>query len=636
MDMFRFDMERPLVLPSDGVRFFRDIDFEAMPATVPAEIRTVVLEKAERWLGYIFPVIPASAYTLTRRNGNRYNYEILLVDRWMALFDLMSAELITRQGRYIEKIMDVVWMNCEMSTWTIQSHTDYMLPTVDGSSYDWLELFSAEMGSLIAWAYYFFKDEFERRVPTVFNARIVYELRHRMLDNFMENAKVGDKRWRWFCAGGNWNIWIMTNILNVAGAIVTDPEEMDRIVKKVLTSAQVYLDTFPKDGICPEGPRYWTLSCGAFIDLLEQLHDLSGGAIDHLSDPILRTMLEYNMYFIKPGTATFNFGDAEICLAVDSIFLRRIAKRIGYEEMERYAASLYIDAKTSYLQQTSSFYRRLRDLFSSAVTTESKEPYEPPYPRYMESLHTYFDKTEQAPLYLGVKAHTNADPHGHVDTGSYIVYKDGAPVLIDPGLDCYSTFNWNYKMTKYRNAGWHNTMMFNGCAEAGGGQFAASAQCCSLAQRSFSCELAKTFAPEAQVRSWSRAWKSEGGAITVTDRWDIGGEGTAEMVLMTRDKPRIVAEEHKLVLDTVGVSVTYDPMFTPRVELLEESGSLNSPEISREHTTRLDFYQIAPRLPYEKPTVIPYPSSLQWGQPYLYRVVLRTVANHATVVTIIA
>ena len=132
--MFHADMERPFRLPQNGGRFFRDIDLNAMPTTIPTQIRTVVLEKAERWLNYTFPVIPASAYTMTRRNGNRYNYEILLVDRWMALFDLMSAELITRQGRYIEKMMDVVWMNCEMSSWTIQSHTDYMLPTVDGSA----------------------------------------------------------------------------------------------------------------------------------------------------------------------------------------------------------------------------------------------------------------------------------------------------------------------------------------------------------------------------------------------------------------------------------------------------------------------------------------------------------------------
>ena len=107
------------------------------------------------------------------------------------------------------------------------------------------------------------------------------------------------------------------------------------------------------------------------------------------------------------------------------------------------------------------------------------------------------------------------------------------------------------------------------------------------------------------------------------------------MVLMTRHKPRIVTEEQKIVLDAIGTTIAYDPMFTPRVELMDESGSLNSPEILAERQTRLDFYRVAPRLPYEKPTVIPYPSSLQWGQPYLYRIVLRAQAHKASCTTVI-
>lgn len=97
----------------------------------------------------------------------------------------------------------------------------------------------------------------------------------------------------------------------------------------------------------------------------------------------------------------------------------------------------------------------------------------------------------------------------------------------------------------------------------------------------------------------------------------------------------VSAEIRTIVLDRVGATILYDEAFTPSVDLLEESGSLNNPEILAEHAARLDFYEIAPRLPYEAPTVIPYPSSLQWGQPYLYRVVLRTRANVGRCVTVI-
>ncbi len=623
--MFKQLMQEKYAVPEGGLSLFRDLNLEECMKKIPAGIRTIVTEKAERWLNYEFPVIPFTRFMETRRFGNRYNYETYLVDRWAALFDLICAELLYKEGRYIDKIMDCVWMDCEMSTWTIPSHVSYVLPTVEGANYDHLELFSAEMGAIISLAYYFFKDEFESRAPKVFNARIIYELRRRMIDSFMNNSDG----FAWFKRGGNWNIWIMSNLLIAGACIITDSNEMTALVQKVLSSAQVYLDTFPKDAICPEGSRYWMLSCGTFIDCIELLYDITEGRVDLTGEPILRKMLEYNMYFVKPGTYHFNFGDCEIGLPADAIFLRRVAKRIGYDEMERYAAGLYVNDQKSYLNNTSNQYRRLRDFFCSGITREAYTPYEPPYPHHMESLHTYFGC--EGDMNYAIKAHTNGDPHGHLDTGSIIIFKEGKPLLIDPGLDAYSSFNWSFEKTKYRNAAWHNTMIFNGYAEAPGPGAKATDHLCG--ENSYSFELAGTFKPEAEVKSWRRTCRNRDGAIYLEDRWEIGGEGSVSLVLMIWDKPRIITEEHKICLDRVGAFITYDPIFTPEVDLLEENGSLNCEAVHIEHAMRVDFYKIAPRLHYEMPLIMPYASSLQWGQPYLYRIRLNTKAHSGCCVT---
>ena len=171
--MFQKLMQEQYPCPEEGIRLFCDLDIPDCMKNIPEGIRTIVTEKADRWLNYEFPVITFTRFMETRRFGNRYNYETLLVDRWCALFDLICAELLIRDKRYIDKIMDCIWMLCEMSTWTIPAHVPYVLPTVDGETYDTLELFSAEVCSVTALAYYFFKEEFETRAP-VYSIKELY------------------------------------------------------------------------------------------------------------------------------------------------------------------------------------------------------------------------------------------------------------------------------------------------------------------------------------------------------------------------------------------------------------------------------------------------------------------------------
>ena len=41
-------------------------------------------------------------------------------------------------------------------------------------------------------------------------------------------------------------------------------------------------------------------------------------------------------------------------------------------------------------------------------------------------------------LYLAVKGGHNGESHNHLDVGCIVVYHDGAPVIIDPGVGSYN------------------------------------------------------------------------------------------------------------------------------------------------------------------------------------------------------
>src|SRR5690606_31868954 len=78
----------------------------------------------------------------------------------------------------------------------------------------------------------------------------------------------------------NWNPWICSNWLATALLMEADEERRQQTVAKIMRAVDNFIDPYPEDGGCDEGPSYWGRAGASLFDNLELLHSASNGEID--------------------------------------------------------------------------------------------------------------------------------------------------------------------------------------------------------------------------------------------------------------------------------------------------------------------------------------------------------------------
>ena len=146
-------------------------------------------------------------------------------------------------------------------------------------------------------------------------------------------------------------------------------------------------------------------------------------------------------------------------------------------------------------------------------------------------------------LYLAAKGGQNHESHNHNDVGSFIVYHDGQPVLIDVGVEAYTakTFSGRrYEIWTMQSA-YHNLPTINGLMQKEGRAFAAKDVRYRADERiaELSMDMAPAYPKEAGLRSWRRTLRLERGKrITVRDVFRLEREGSSmEWSFMTPRRP---------------------------------------------------------------------------------------------------
>src|SRR5579863_9049100 len=124
--------------------------------TLPEDARAALLTSGERALKGAWEVLPANMALEFARNGNRSRYEALRNRRRNRLQDLVMAERLENTGRFLDEIVNGIWLTCEETFWGVPAHLGAQkagvgLPDVSEPIVD---LFAAETSSLLAWTLY--------------------------------------------------------------------------------------------------------------------------------------------------------------------------------------------------------------------------------------------------------------------------------------------------------------------------------------------------------------------------------------------------------------------------------------------------------------------------------------------------
>src|SRR5215211_3022654 len=232
-----------------------------------------ILNEAESYINYSWPSVPATKSLLIERTGDRNEYQNISFKKRDVLGTLLLAEIYENKGRFIDPIINGVWSICEESFWGASAHlpqTKEYAGLMDVSQ-PFVELFSAETATYLAWVDYFLGDKLDAVSPQI-RKRIYYETNNRIFQPLMTRQHG----WMTKNANGrppnNWNPWICSNWLNSVLLLEKDETKRVAAVSKILSVLDEFVNPYPQDGGCDEGPGYWGAAGASLYDNIAMLN----------------------------------------------------------------------------------------------------------------------------------------------------------------------------------------------------------------------------------------------------------------------------------------------------------------------------------------------------------------------------
>lgn len=478
------------------------------------------IKRGEEKLHFDWKIVRATAYLEFERSGDRNIMQGPLGQNTQAVADLLMAELAEGKGRFIDDLIDGVFRLCEMTTWASSAHnilqkTGRALPSYDDLI---LDLGDGNISNMLSWTYYFLKDEFAKVDPEI-SRRLRHELQKRTMDVYMNNDTL------WWMARrnkgsmqNNWNPWCNSNALLTFMLLENDKDVLANVVYESMRSVDEYINYVKSDGACEEGPSYWGHAAGKMFDYLEMLKTITGGKVDVFDDESIKNMGEYIYRSYVGNGWVVNFADASAKGGGDAFLIYRYGKAVNSEGMKRFAGLLM--PKVSAPQPSVDFYR----LFSSLDIVDELSKVTP---GIIHEQFTWYPQTEfcylssKEGLCFAGKGGFNNESHNHNDVGTFNLYLDETPVMIDAGVGTYTrqTFSGERYKIWTMQSNFHNLPMINGVPQSFGSQYKSANA--TAKKNFFSVDIAKAYPENAQVEKWIRSYQLKGDKLFINDAFTL-------------------------------------------------------------------------------------------------------------------
>ena len=566
--------------------------------SIPQEVQKELVVRGEQVLGYRYEGVPASVLFEDTRNGSYDKSAGLQYAARRNLLDMVLAESVENEGRFLTAIVDIIWAISEESSWPTLSHY-YLhkegdeaklvlaLPDVTDPVVD---LWAAETAKNFAWIYHVLGEKFDEMSPRI-NNRIKYEVKRRVLNPL----KARDDFWWMGFSGGNngivnnWNSWISSNWLP-AILLIEDREEQAASIHKLLRVVDQLINRYADDGGLDEGPAYWERAGGSLFDILTTLHAWSGGQIDVFDHPKIQNVIHYIHRAHIHDRYAVNFSDAPPKLSPDVASLYHMGQVFDDERLKQFAAtfadhdirlgSRKIQFQTQGGRDLDRLMFRLFYVDDDFNEIEASAPYTRDV--WFEGIQQMMARSEAGSpegFFVAAKGGHNNESHNHNDVGNFIIYQDGLPVIIDVGPEHYTlkTFGkdrntlWNIK------SDYHTAPTINGQLQAAGQQYAATdvSYSSSDTHAQVTMDIASAYPEEAEIDYWQRKIELDRKqGVTLEENYRLhrvkGGKDTSLNFVTLR---KVSDSDAGLLLQMPGaesVNMKFDrALFDARVETIE-------------------------------------------------------------------
>jgi hypothetical protein len=508
---------------------------------LPKETRDGIIQRGEEHRGFEWPTLPATTFLQFARDGNRSNYEAVSFGRRFKLNDLVMAECVEGKGRFLDDIVDGVWAICEESYWGVPAHLNLQkagsgLPDTGERTVD---LFVAETFNLLAWTYYLIGEAFDDVSPLI-RPRIALEIDQRGLTPLEEREDFG---WMGFgldrpTSSGkpstrrvnNWNPWIVSNWLSALLLVEKDPDRRSSCFYKALTTVDHFIDPYPADGGCDEGPGYWGRAGASLFDCLELILSVTDGKINVYDDPKIQNIGQYVYRAQVSGDYFLNFADARAIVSHSPSLIHGYGRRINDPDMMALGAWFASRSKKAVNGLGDTIGRRLPALFSldELAKTDPREPL--PRDAWLDEIEVMAARDKGGSsdgLYVAVKGGNNEESHNHNDIGNFVVYVDGNPLIIDAGVETYTKKTFGPQRYEiWTMVSPYHTLLptVDGAEQQPGPEFKAVdvSYACNEIEAAISLDIAAAYDESAGIEKWHREAKLvRGSHIAITDSYRL-------------------------------------------------------------------------------------------------------------------
>ena len=562
-----------VILPQADDAFWRD--------SIPQEMRQSYIQYGERYLGKSWTALPWTVFAENKINGNRVNYEAACFEKRRQLAAIVMAEIMEGKGRFINDIINGVGSFCEETWWGIPAHYNKRIPLSGNQEVD---LFNAETASLVVWTRYMLEKPFNQFSPDLCQ-RIDQEIERRILIPALK------KDYWWKTAGMNWNPWICSNWLACVLICEKDEARKAEAIRQIKAATHAFIDAYPEDGGCDEGPGYWDRAAASMFEILRlftvyglQFTDDYTNGLEGLASKStvnkIKNMAAYAYKTYIGNDYCICFADAHENKAVQQVnivypfglwlsdqTMREFGAYLGRQkEVLTNPATLY-DKSGNFptLGRELFFLRHIRDFIA-------EQPREPllkdvwlPDLQIMTSRRGY--------LYVAMKGGTNGESHNHNDVGSFVIYAPQessphasrlSPLFIDPAVGEYTakTFSNDRYSIWTMQSQYHNLPQINGIDQKDGKEYAAKVV--SHKDGQLTLDIAGAYPAEAAVKSWKRTVIAMKSGVSVTEDYELSEyRHPTCLMLMTLDPDalqRIHFDANQLSATIENVSDKLDPL----------------------------------------------------------------------------
>jgi hypothetical protein len=438
-----------------------------------------IINDAEELLNYDYPVLKASLYLDFVRDGNRSRFQEVYSDRRRTVEKLIMAEIIEDKGRFMDDIINGIWAMCEETSWVLPAHIGEQeagsgLPDIQEPL---TAILASETPSLFAAAEYFLGEKLDKVNPLI-RERMQYEVKRQLLDVMLVRRDIW---WMGYTdrIPNNWNPWVISNYINAILIFEKDEERRAKGLYIAMEMLDNFLNPYPADGGCDEGPAYWNHAGGRVFNCLEQLYRASEGKINIYEEELIVNIGDYIWKAWINDNWYVNFADAPAKMTPDYSLIFQYGRRTGSEQMMAFAKMIYDRQEVTQLQTHYLMLRGIPRIYAEQEVQEYNGEFRFESYLNLPDLEVSIARQKDLPdegLFFAVKGGHNDESHNHNDAGNFILYLDGQPLIIDAGVGEYTrkTFsNERYEIWTMQSS-YHNLPDINHKSQQEGREFYAS------------------------------------------------------------------------------------------------------------------------------------------------------------------